>query len=64
MLGEISSREFVRDMARLAEHEIVLTTYGALDKCVTALPSVAWRRVVLDEMQEVRLRTPHAQARH
>ena len=39
--------------AALAANDIVLTTYPALDKCTTVLGAVAWRRVVLDEMQEV-----------
>ena len=43
--------------AELASHDIVITTYQALDKCQTALPGIAWRRVVLDEMQEVRSST-------
>ena len=43
--------------AKLAEHDIVVSTYGALDKCTSALGAIAWRRVVLDEMQEVRSST-------
>ena len=43
--------------AELAANDIVITTYGALDKCSTALPTIAWKRVVLDEMQEVRSST-------
>ena len=46
-----------RAAAALAAHDIVVTTYPALDKCVAALPHVAWKRVVLDEMQEVRSST-------
>jgi SNF2 family DNA or RNA helicase len=42
-----------RAAAALASHHIVIATYGALDKCSTALGGIAWRRVVLDEMQEV-----------
>lgn len=47
-----------RAAAALAAHDIVVATYGALDKCTTALGGVAWRRVVLDEMQEVPLPPP------
>ena len=40
-----------------AKHDIVIATYKTLEKCTTALPSICWRRVVLDEMQEVRSST-------
>ena len=43
--------------AALAAHDIVITTYPAMDKCAAALPHIAWKRVVLDEMQEVRSST-------
>lgn len=43
-----------RAAAALASHDLVIATYGALDRCTTALGGIAWRRVVLDEMQEVR----------
>jgi SNF2 family DNA or RNA helicase len=43
--------------AELASNDILITTYPALDKCISVLPSVAWRRVVLDEMQEIRSST-------
>ena len=38
--------------------------YGALDKCMTALPTISWRRVVLDEMQEVRSSTTELAISH
>ena len=47
----------VEEAAALAAHDIVIATYGALDRCVTALGAISWRRVVLDEMQEVRSST-------
>ncbi len=40
----------------LADHDIVLTTYSALDRCAV-LPTIGWYRIVLDEMQEVRSST-------
>ena len=40
----------------LAEHDIIITTYPAMEKCAV-LPQIAWKRVVLDEMQEVRSST-------
>ena len=40
----------------LAEHDIIITTYPAMEKCAI-LPQIAWKRVVLDEMQEVRSST-------
>ena len=45
------------EAAELASHDIVIATYGALDKCQSALGAISWRRVVLDEMQEVRSST-------
>ena len=41
----------------LAKHDIVIATYKTLEKCTTAMPMIAWRRIVLDEMQEVRSTT-------
>lgn len=57
LLRKDSSGAWRDEAARLAAHDILLTTYGALDKCTTVLPSVSWKRVVLDEMQEVRSST-------
>ena len=46
------------DWDRILESDIVLTTYDALDKatCFNVLHKVSWGRVVLDEMQEIRVR--------
>ena len=54
VLRRDNANVWARAAAELAAHDIVITTYGALDKCTTALPGIAWRRVVLDEMQEAR----------
>lgn len=41
-----------RQLAALADHDIVLTTYSILE-ADGALPMIHWKRIALDEMQEV-----------
>ncbi len=43
-----------RDLAAIAEHDLVVTTYGLLRRDVQALGSVPFRCVVLDEAQNIK----------
>jgi hypothetical protein len=53
--GSVEQRLAALD--RLADSDIVLATYRTLEKHATAFKKIHWKRVVLDEMQEIRSST-------
>ncbi len=45
-------RKRASQLTALAAHDVVLTTYAILESDA-ALPMIHWKRIALDEMQEV-----------